>query len=499
MVAGLIASTWLQSCTDLEEIVYDKIPVDKFGTNDKEMAALVAPIYSSLRGYRDFAPMADESGDMLVYPTRKGGDWWDGGVHMYIKQHTWTNNNDDYVKGNYGNIYNKITTCNKVLKLVEDYKDGPNKARTIAEVRAVRAFWYYMYVDYYGQGPLVTDFTDIELPSPKSRKEIFEFVVSELNAVKNDLREDVNSSSYGKMTKGGALSILAKMYLNAGIWNPAGGNQWQKCIDACNEIMALPYILEPDWKKSFSVNNQESKEIILPIVYKANDWGNTIVHETMHYLATPFLGILYTAWNGMCGDPNYVKEYDPDDKRLNWSFLIGSIIDPLTGKVIMTTHGRPLIHTVDVTMYEAGASNWGWCNQEDGARCYKWEIPRGLQGSLDNDFAIFRLADIYLMKAECLIRLNGPNGAATELVNSIRKRAFLPEKPIANVTLDDLRKERRYEFAWEQYCRQDQIRFGTFLKANPGWRGESDPIRLLFPIPLTAIDVNPKLVQNPGY
>jgi len=103
------------------------------------------------------------------------------------------------------------------------------------------------------------------------------------------------------------------------------------------------------------------------------------------------------------------------------------------------------------------------------------------------------------MKAECLTRLNGANAEATTLVNAIRKRAFSPEKPITSATLEDIRKERRYEMAWEQISRQDNIRFGIFLNAVPGWRGVSDAKHLLFPIPKDATDVNPGLTQNPGY
>ncbi|MEK7720426.1 MAG: RagB/SusD family nutrient uptake outer membrane protein [Bacteroidota bacterium] len=498
LMMGLTLFPCIQSCTDLNEIVYDKVPTDKFGNTPKEIAALVAPIYNSLLNARSWAfiHLADESADMLVVPTRKGGDWWDGGQHMYTKQHTWTNDNTPLITDAYSNIYSSITTCNQVLKMVEGMEGMAGKDNTIAEIRAVRAFWYYIYIDYFGQGPLVTDFSVTTLPTSKSRLELYNFVISELNAVKDLLRADVSSSSYGKMTKGAAYTILAKMYLNAGVWT--GTAQWQKCIDACNVVIGLPYVLEPDWKKTFQVKNEESKEIILPAVFNGKVWGNTIAFQTLHYLDAYALGLNIGPWNGMCADPNYVKEYDPADKRLNWSFLTGPMLDPATGQVLITAHGRPLIHTMDVTMYEA-STTWGWCNQEDGARCWKWEIPKGLSDCLENDYAIFRLADVYLMKAECLVRLNGSSAEATTLVNDIRRRAFSPEKPIANVTLEVVRKERRYEMAWEQISRQDNIRFGTFLNAVPGWRGVSDPKHLLFPIPKNARDVNPGLTQNPGY
>jgi len=498
LMIGLTVTPWLQSCTDLNEIVYDKVPTDKFGSTPKEVAALVAPVYNTFQAARswNFRHLADESADMCVVPTRKGGDWWDGGQHMYTKQHTWTNNNTPLITGAYSDIFSSITTCNKVLQMVQGMANIPNKEQTIAEIRAVRAFWYYYYVDYFGQGPLVTDFSVTALPTSKTRLELFNFVITELDAVKDLLRSDVTSSSYGKMTKGAAYTVLAKMYLNAGVWT--GTPQWQKCIDACNVVIGLPYVLEPDWKVTFQVHNESSKEIIMPAVYSSALGGNQIPFMTLHYLDAVALGLSIGPWNGICADPNYVKEYDPADKRLAWSFLTGPMLDPATGKVLITAHGRPLIHTVDVTMYEA-TTNWGWCNQEDGARIWKWEIPKGLSSDLENDYAIFRLADVYLMKAECLTRLNGANAEATTLVNAIRKRAFSPEKPIALATLEDIRKERRFEMAWEQISRQDNIRFNKFLDADLGWRGVSDPKHLLFPIPKDATDVNPGLTQNPGY
>ena len=150
--------------------------------------------------------------------------------------------------------------------------------------------------------------------------------------------------------------------------------------------------------------------------------------------------------------------------------------------------------------YNIDADGWGQVDQEEGARCFKWELKKGNTDQLENDCAIFRLADIYLMKAEALVRMGGDNAEATRLVNEIRKRAFTdPAKLKTSVTLDDIYKERRFEFAWESMTRQDQIRFGTFLDPIPGWRGTIPEKCLLLPIPQQAIDGNPNLKQNPGY
>jgi hypothetical protein len=144
---------------------------------------------------------------------------------------------------------------------------------------------------------------------------------------------------------------------------------------------------------------------------------------------------------------------------------------------------------------------WGWVNTEDGARCFKWEFEAGLSISMENDFHIFRLADVYLMKAEALVRGGGDNAEATELVNALRRRAFDddPAKLLSNVTLDDIYKERRFELAWEGYTRQDMIRFGTFLLPRDFKPWQSDPKYLLYPIPQQDLDANSNLIQNPGY
>ncbi|HRV89876.1 MAG TPA: RagB/SusD family nutrient uptake outer membrane protein [Prolixibacteraceae bacterium] len=501
-IAVVLTSLGYSGCTNLDEEVYDKLPVDQFGKNTKEVNSLIAPIYRTLKGVypANFFYLSECSGDMAITPTRKGGDWWDGGQFKELRLHKWSPGNNS-VTSAYNSATSGITLCNKIFVMINENPSIENKEMILAEIRGVRAFWYLMLLDYYGNVPIVTDFNDKELPSTKSRADVYKFVMDELNAIKDKVRADVSSASYGKITKGVVYTMLAKLYLNAQVWNPAGGAKWQECIAACNEVMKLPYLIEPTWKNSFIVKNQNSQEIIFPVVFSTSDGGNTIAQRTLHYLAAPSLGLKIGTWNGVCAMPDYVKAYDPADKRLAWSFLTGPMKNPATGETYITAHGRPLIHTVDVTMkYGFDSDGWGQVEQEDGARCWKWEFESGQNGDAENDFAIYRLADVYLMKAEALIRANGDIAEATRLVNVIRSRAFdSPSKLKTSVTLDDVYKERRFELAWEISNRQDMIRFGTFLNAIPGWKGVTDARYLLFPIPRTARDANPNLTQNPGY
>ncbi len=465
--------------------------------------SLVAPIYRTLKGLypSNFFYLSENTADMAITPTRKGGDWWDGGQFKELRLHTWTQGTK-LVVDSYNAAMNAVSTCNKIYSMIEENDAISDKESILAEVRGVRAFWYYMLLDYYGNVPIVTDFNDTSKPKTKSRKEVYAFVISELEAIKDKVRSDVTSASYGKITKGVVYTLLAKMYLNAQVWNPDGGPKWQECVNACDEIMKLAYIIEPNFKASFLTENQNSKEIIFPVVFSVSDGGNRMHRNTLHYLDRAPFSLNVTPSNGVCAMPDYVKAYDPDDKRLPWSFLIGPMKDPTTGKIIITAHGRELIHTIDVVIkYNIDADCWGQVEQEDGARCVKWEFANGATATLENDFAIFRLADIYLMKSEALVRLGQNNAEATRLVNVLRSRGFGDNatKLKESVTLDDVYNERRFELAWESSTRQDMIRFGKFLDEIPGWKKKSDPKYLLFPIPRTAIDANPELQQNPGY
>lgn len=488
-------------CTDLEEEVYSQLPMDSYGTTPAEINSILAPIYLRLRDFNCVGSPAPKENctDMSVTPTRRGGDWWDGGTYKEMTMGMWTPKTSAAIRI-YNDSYSRITNFNQIIYLIENSPAIADKEPYLCQVRAARAMRYIELVDCYGNVPLVTDFTDVSKPETKSRAEVYAWILSELNDIKDKIRADVTPASYGKYTKGAVYFMLAKMYLNAMVWNPAGGPKWQECIDACDVIMSLPYALEPDWKSQFSANNENSKEQILSAVNSIS-YGFPARGYTLHYLDPKALGLPGSANNGICAQADYVKSFDPEDKRLAGSFLIGPMIDPSTGQVIITAHGRPLIHTVDITIkYAIDADGWGQVEQEDGARCNKWEYKKGAT-AMENDCAIYRLADVYLMKAECLVRLGIDNEEATRLVNELRKRAFDdPGKLKTSVTLEDIYMERRFELAWENWGRQDMIRFGTFLNPIPVWRPKAlEPYRLLFPIPQTAIDANPKLQQNPGY
>lgn len=507
----LLMQTVCIACTDLGETVYDRLPTDEFGSTPEQINAIVGPAYRTLKDVSHYDGVwgaSEMTSDVMVAPTRLGGDWWDGGQYMEQCLQTWTARSPS-VENLYNNCVNGVTTVNSILIPVQENTliTTDVKNRYIAELRGLRAYWYYNMVDCFGNVPLVTDFKDVTPPSITPRAKVYDFIIKELKEIMPYLRDDVSDASYGKFTKGAAHTLLAKMYLNSGEWK--GEPNWEGVVAECDSVMQMPYIIERDWKVNFAVHNEISREIILPICFSAADGGNDLHWYTLHYLDPIALGFTGGMWNGICAQPPFVKLFDDNDQRKAGSFLIGPMIDPNTGEVLITTANRPLNHTVDLAMIpgteKTDASGnptlWGEVNQEDGARINKWVYEKGMMNTeMENDMAIFRLADVYLMKAEALVRLGRDNAAATQLVNTIRERAFGDSNHnYATVTLQNIYDERGFELAFEFSRRQDMIRFGTYLQPKYLKPYITESYRKLMPIPFTAWQKNNKLVQNPGY
>ncbi len=518
-IFGIFLFGGLFSCMDLDEVVYDKILAEDFGQTESEVNALVGNVHNTTkRFWSTYLHMSECSGSMAVVPTRYGGDWYDGGQYREIYMHAWTGNTTRIVSA-WDAATESIATCNAAIYTLENVEEDVLTAdevtEKIADVRGIRAFWIYVMMDYWGNIPLLTEYstTDRVYPTCTDRQDVFDWLIAELEEIK-DICPASTAANYGAFTQGAAYTLLAKMYLNADAWGVSTSvNNYSKVVEYCDAVMAMGYSLESDWKDNFCLTNENSTEAILAATFTDSDTGNDgnvqnqLHGNTLHY--KDYLALGNTAndcWNGICAQPEYVRLFDEDDQRYEGSFLIGLMTDASTGEVIMTDHGRELNHTIDVTMIsgtEYDGTNWAAVNQEDGARCYKWEYASDLTSAMENDFHIFRLSDIYLTKAEALLRGGGSTAEATQLVNTLRERAFGDSNHnYASVTLEDVQLERRLELAWECWSRQDDIRFGCYEEGM--WpqsncaRATGDYLKLM-PVSQEAWQLNPNLTQNPGY
>jgi len=218
LFVGLAMTALTQSCTNLEEELYSDITADNFFKTEEEFIAALGQAYSTfgvLGNHFNLWSVNEITSDELVIAT-KGGDWYDGGVLIQLHQHEWTVDNG-MLNSAWGVIYGGINTANRLIYSFEQLGTPESKA-FIAELRAVRALWYYWAMDAFGNVPLVVDFTATEAPANSTRAQVYEFILKELTDVIPLLPTAKNAATYGRMTKWAALAIRCKLYLNSQVY-----------------------------------------------------------------------------------------------------------------------------------------------------------------------------------------------------------------------------------------------------------------------------------------
>lgn len=507
----------LQSCTNLDEETFGVITPDQFFRTEEEIIAALAPVYAQLRNLmNDYHNISQHTSDETLVPTR-GTDWDDGGHWRQLHQHNWDALTSDW-NGAWVGSFTGVARANVVLDNLANV-DVPNKAAIESELRFLRAFYYYTLMDLFGGVPIVTDAaTDPDNPpSRATRAEVFQFIESEVNAARPNLPVSWDAANQGRVTQGAADALLAKIYLNAEVFTGTvsvaglqrGTARWQDAIDAVDRVInSGQYQLASDFFDNFRVNNHTSPEIIFAVGHLGRPGlGLTFIMRGLHYNQIP-----ETPWNGFSTLAETFNQFADTDRRKD-IFLVGpqlagpnegcagnecfSTGDPLPDRVGNPLNFTPGYFRPDGTPVTGDPIN---VNETSGIRVLKWEIdPARNGGDNGNNYAYFRLAEMYLIKAEALQGLGRTEDAVNE-INRVRERDFDPDEPITSGGDFDAKilQERLFELMWEATRRQDLIRFGKF---SDTWefKTNTDPFRILGPIPQVQIDANPNLTQNPGY
>ncbi|WP_165784727.1 RagB/SusD family nutrient uptake outer membrane protein [Solitalea longa] len=473
----------VNSCTNLDEKLYNTIPTDEYGKTPQEIETIVGRAYASLRGYAGHFPLDytyelnENASDEAVIPTR-GTDWYDGGVHQRVQRHNWKPD-ENLIQVTWEMLYSGITIVNSIIFQVDQSSlTADQKANVKAELRGVRAYYYYRLCDMFGNVPLQIDYNDKEVKAKSTRAEVFNFIESELK----DIVGKLPTSGYGKFTKAAGYSLLARLYINAEVFK--GTPMWQECIDACDQVTG--YSLQTNFLDNFLTENQGSVENIFVVPYDATvTLGNFKQSLALHYQSRVAFQTTADFVNGYCCEPGVYGKFEENDARRK-GLLQGPLLAP-DGSQLLQSDGNPVNYTDAVSLESA--------TQSDGIRDIKYQNSKGDKWERSNDYVLIRYAEVMLMKAEALIRL-GRGGQAQPIVAAVRKRANV-ETP-ANVDLDFMYDELLREFLFEEHRRTDQIRFGKF--SVEGWEmNQTDKRREIYPIPTSAMQTNNKLVQNPGY
>ncbi len=493
LTAALAAIMSLSACTDLVEKPFSEAEPQNYFVNAASFEAALVPAYASLRNYIwNYWNLSEHTSDELQGPTR-GGDWGDGGQWVRM------NNQDllpteNLIDDLWGDLFTGVSRANNAIATFAGAPDSvKEKVLFIAEAKALRAFYYFLLLDTFGPVPLVTVAQSDPLNPPKqaTRAEVFAFVESELKAATSALLE---TPPYGRISKGAANALLAKLYINSLPWTGVARNA--EAIAAADAVIGGgKYSLAGNYFDNFKLANEGSPESILVAAFSSSkDLGfpnNNFYMRTLHYNM-----ISASPWNGFTTIAEIYDSFGANDPRRQVMW-IGQQYEGLTWpaantagkKVEERTAGVPLIFTKNCPIFDASESN--------GIRVPKYQPDIAAPGGQgENDFIILRLADIMLVKAEALSR-SGNNAAALPIVNAVRARAGVPA--LMSVNLDGIYRERTHEMFWEGVRRQDQIRFGKFLDGYTNKPGVSNAKVLLFPIPAKQLSNNPNLKQNPGY
>lgn len=535
LLAGSATAATITGCTKLKDKSGNVIIASQFNPTEADIPSLTGAAYTYSRQillFWDGTWRAQElSGDQEVIPARPNG-WVDGGVYKRIHQHAWTPDEGIVVNG-WSRTYSGITTCNRIIYQIENnlipISDSSVKHSTLAEMHVLRAFYYSILCDLYGNVPIVTKF-DLPagyLPAQNTRQEVYDFIVKEITDNISLLSSDNNAATYGTFNKWAAHTLLAKMYQNAEVYT--GTAAWDKCITECDAVInsGAGYILEPDQKNVFVTENQNSKEIIFGLAIDSKyttEWNAFDLHmQSLEPENQKTFSLLSAPWGGMSAIPQFISSFDASDSRLKNNWIKGQQYGA-DGSILIcglgAYSGKPLNYLNEVPNIDAS-------EEVHGYRLGKFQIASGTTNILDNDFPWFRYADILMMKAECLLRTGHADDAAV-LVTQVRQRAFKDDPSKATVTGADLQKGSSYDYglrstlntteeggadikygrmldelAWEfdqeGRRRQDLIRFGVYTTKSWFDHSKSNANKTLFPIPRTEISKNSNLKQNPGY
>lgn len=535
IIAGAAAAVSF-SCTNLDETLYSDISSETHEMTEQELAATIAPVYSSLRnvcwGWFGSFDLNDMSSDVWGVPNRIGIGWGD----LYIPMHKHQFNSElGFFDVSWFNNYAGVNACNKMLA---NEAIANNKA-TAAQIRAFRVLYYYNLFSAFRNIPLDLEFSheDGWMPEQSAPEATFNWMVEELKAVVDDCPE---AAELGKMSKYAAHMILAKLYLNHNAWfkNDSDKSWYQKALDEINIVISGPFSLSATYSANFKESLAGNKEIIFGVPfeekyasgnYYANLWHHTAIRQRW--------GFSGWATNGGIVFPQFLDIYEEGDKRFDATW---------TGGIQYKQDGTPIIYDgkpAEYTREIRSIDNPG-CYPFEGYALVKYEIVSGPKGTSYDDVPYFRLSEAYYIKAECLLRLGKDLQTAADLVTAVRKRAFdnpadavvtpeqlmggsrynyghrentaelgqpdnwiITEEGGADIEFGGLLDEYAIEFVAEQHRRDCLIRFnikGTNMNVYCGksWfckDAESDRHSDLFPIPIDALRGNPKLKQNPGY
>jgi len=386
-------------------------------------------------------------------------------------------------------------------------------ARLKAEARFLRAYYYTMLTNLYGDVPLVTEPLEITAEvSRNSKSEVVDFIIAELDAIAGTLPLSYSGDDVGRATRGAALALKARVALYNGRYTVAR--------DAAKAVMDLGiYELYPDYEKLFWYEGKNCSEVIFDRQYAVGYGYTNYVSRSAASIGggsgiEPLRAYLLLHEYKDAQDPE--NEYTGLDPRFGYNVLYPGAVTP-TGAIY---DSRPSSTTEDKIASSEFSTVYGF-NVKKGI---DWAVDGADPSQSTISFILIRYADVLLTYAEAKIELNELDNSVDDAINQVRARTTVEMPAIASgKTQAELRQivrnERTVELAFEGLHMFDMIRWGEGAKktqpalgikykneageweitdrgATRSFRADRDNV---WPIPQTEVEVNTNIGQNPNY
>ncbi|MGZ8537970.1 MAG: RagB/SusD family nutrient uptake outer membrane protein [Flavisolibacter sp.] len=430
--------------------------------------------------------------------------WGDVGIQDFHNMN-WTSNNS-FLTGLYYRSLYQITLCNDFIRESSDANlsrrnisgaDADNIRAYAKEARYLRAFQYWVLMDLFGNPPFTTEETQIGgAPPPQaSRTEIFNYIETELKAIESSMPAP-RTNEYGRADQGAVWALLARMYVNAGVYT--GTARFTDAITYSKKVIDAGYALLGNYQwLMLADNNVSNNEFIFSINYdglRTTGYGGTtfLTHAAVGGSMSASAFGVGGGWSGVRATKALVNLF-PD----------------ATG----TLDKRSQFYTSGQNLEISNLTEF-----KDGYAVTKFKnVKRNGTNGQSQDFAdvdmpLFRLAEMYLIYAESVLRSGAGGSTSTALgyINALRTRAYgntsgnITE---SQLTVDFILDERARELYWEGFRRTDLIRYNKFVEGTYLWpwkggvsSGTGVPaFRKLYPIPSRDVNSNTNLKQNTGY
>lgn len=475
-------------CTDLEIDNIDSIIPEEEGGNPTEILnALYRSFAGNYNTYERSSGLQNMPSDLMITPIRTTGDWANGGRFIQIHTHDWTPNQED-LSAAWSRLNRNIFNASEVI-----FYGGSDQQ--VAEAKFLRAFAMWQLLDFFGVVPVrqVDEPVTID-PTVYPRKEALQFVIQDLNEAIPDL-PSMGPANHDYATKEAVYALLARISLNKAVYEADSPGAYTFSVQDMNNVISnadkiinAGYQIDDDYFKNW--RGEGTENIFVSI-------------DNMSQLWQPYLSTNQGGWNGFSITPELYDLYDTGDDRLGTGpgtsgyQYDAADFDPANEDVLIPQG------ILVGKQYKKNGEELEGIDYQKEVQLLGADPNEGykiMKNSPDADakFVFLRLGDVFLMKAEAILRGGSSNETALKVVNDLRAKRNADL--LSAVSLDDILDERGREMQWDGIRRTDQIRFGTFLSGT--WTEKttvSEDYKWLFPIPQIQVALNPNLEQNPGY